>query len=203
MHTPLKLLVVAAARDLFMSKGYEAVGMRDIASAVGRQPVQIYRLNLSKSDLLAEVILALNQHQIDQLPALCAQVQGDTLLDKVASYFHALYRLDIQFLPIRSVGAAYGWLWSAAYEEKITQHVLTFLAPIAGWMGEHGLDDVMARCYGLWSVYYVGFRRAAVHGGNAEECIAEIRPTLDILLRANQGGGAGAAALNPGGTASC
>ena len=186
VHTPLKLLVVAAARDLFMSKGYEAVGMRDIASAVGRQPVQIYRLNLSKSDLLAEVILALNQHQIDQLPALCAQVQGDTLLDKVASYFHALYRLDIQYLPIRSVGAAYGWRWSAAYEEKITQHVFAFLAPIAGWMGEQGLDDVMARCYGLWSVYYVGFRRAAVHGGSADECIAEIRPTLDILLRARQ-----------------
>lgn len=169
-----------------MSKGYEAVGMRDIASAVGRQPVQIYRLNLSKSDILAEVILALNQHQIDQLPALCAQVQGDTLLDKVASYFHALYRLDIQYLPIRSVGAAYGWRWSAAYEEKITQHVFAFLAPIAGWMGEQGLDDVMARCYGLWSVYYVGFRRAAVHGGSADECIAEIRPTLDVLLRARR-----------------
>jgi AcrR family transcriptional regulator len=182
-----------------MARGYEAVGMRDIARAVGRQPIQIYRLNLSKSDLLAEVILELNQQEINQLPALCAQVRGGTLREQVADYFRALYQLDIEFLAIRSVGAAYGWLWSPAYEARITQQVGAFLAPIAGWMTQHGLDDVPARCYGLWSVFYVGFRRAAVRGGSAEDCIAEIRPALDILLRPDAGHGRCAGACGDAG----
>lgn len=187
----LKRIVLAAAKELFMSRGYEAVGMREIAEAVGRQPVQIYRLNLSKPDLLAEIIMELNQQQVDRVPEICARVSGETILERVSSYLRELYRLDIQFLPIRSVGAAYGWLWNHTYEAKITEQVFGLLAPVVGWMTAEGLNEIQARCYGIWSVYYVGFRRAAIHGGSADECVEEITPTLEILLRANQPGNAG------------
>lgn len=183
MTSPLKTLVLAAAKTLFMTHGYDAVGMREIARAVDRQPVQIYRLNLSKSDILAELILDLNAEQIRQLPQLCLRVKGSTVAEKVCAYFRELYALDIHYLPIRSVGAAYGWTWSKAYEEKIIGQVLQLLQPVANWMLEAGLDQIESRGYGLWSVYYVGFRRAAIHGGSADECIQEIRPTLEILLR--------------------
>jgi AcrR family transcriptional regulator len=185
---PLRRLVLAAAKELFMTRGYDAVGMRDIASAVGRQPVQIYRLNLPKSDILAELIIELNAGEIVQLPELLAKVRGGSLIDRVCGYFLELYRLDIQFMPIRSVGAAFGWMWNTRYEQKIIEQVLQLLQPVAEWMAEAGLDAIAARGYGIWSVYYVGFRRAAIHGGSAEECVAEIRPTLEILLH----GGAGA-----------
>jgi AcrR family transcriptional regulator len=181
--SPLKTLVLAAAKTLFMTHGYDAVGMREIARAVDRQPVQIYRLNLSKSDILAELILDLNAEQIRQLPQLCQRVKGSTVADKVCAYFRELYALDIHYLPIRAVGAAYGWTWSKDYEEKIIGQVLQLLQPVANWMLEAGLDQIESRGYGLWSVYYVGFRRAAIHGGSADECIQEIRPTLEILLR--------------------
>ena len=167
-----------------MTRGYDAVGMREIAQAVGRQPVQIYRLNLSKSDILAELILDLNEAQIRQLSELSSRVSGVSLADKVCAYFCELYALDIHYLPIRSVGAAYGWTWSKAYEEKIIGQVLQLLQPVANWMLEAGLDQIESRGYGIWSVYYVGFRKAAIHGGSAEDCIQEIRPTLEILLRA-------------------
>jgi AcrR family transcriptional regulator len=179
---PLKSLVLAAAKELFLTHGYDAVGMREIASAVGRQPVQIYRLNLSKSDILAELIIDLNAEEIRQLPELCARVQGSTLLDKVCGYFRELYALDIQYMPIRSVGAAFGWMWNAGYEEKIIGQVLQLLQPVATWMTDAGLGNIQARGYGLWSVYYVGFRRAAIHAGSADDCIQEIRPTLEVLL---------------------
>lgn len=182
MPESLKQLVLAAAKALFLKHGYDAVGMREIASAVGRQPVQIYRLNLSKSDILAELVIDLNAEEIRQLPELCTRVSGTTLLDKVCSYFHELYVLDIQYMPIRSVGAAFGWMWNATYEGKIISQVLQLLQPVAGWMTEAGLGNIEARGYGLWSVYYVGFRRAAIHGGSADDCIQEIRPTLEILL---------------------
>jgi len=181
----LKPLVLAAAKELFLTRGYDAVGMRDIASAVGRQPVQIYRLNLAKPDILAELIIELNAEEIRQLPALLEKVQGESLSERVCSYFLELYRLDIEFLPIRSVGAAFGWMWNARYEQEIIGQVLQLLQPVAGWMAEAGLEGIEARGYGIWSVYYVGFRRAAIHGGSAEDCIAEIRPTLEVLLSHN------------------
>jgi AcrR family transcriptional regulator len=179
----LKTLVLDAARELFLKHGYDAVGMREIAAAVGRQPVQIYRLKLTKSDILAELIIELNELQITQLPELCARVAGTTLLDKVCDYFRELYSLDIQYISIRSVGAAHGWMWSAANEERIIGQVMQLLQPVATWMGEAGLDQIEARGYGIWSAYYVGFRRAVIHGGSALECVQEIRPTLEILLR--------------------
>ena len=182
MTEPLKLFVLAAARELFLTKGYDAVGMREIAHSVGRQPVQIYRLNLAKADILAEVIIELNAEEIRQLPELLAKVRGESLIEKVSGYFLELYRLDIQYLPIRSVAAAFGWMWQARYEQQIIGQVRQLLQPIADWMAEAGLKDSEARGYGIRSVYYVGFRRAAIHGGSAEDCIAEIRPTLAILL---------------------
>lgn len=186
---PLKQLVLAAAKELFLTRGYDAVGMRDIAQAVGRQPVQIYRLNLSKPDILAELIIELNAEEIRQLPALLAKVHGDCLVDRVCSYFLELYRLDIEYLLIRSVGAAFGWMWNTRYEQQIIGQVLQLLQPVAAWMQEARLEGIEARGYGIWSVYYVGFRRAAIHGGTAEECIAEIRPTLEVLLQGNTDAG--------------
>lgn len=53
-----------------MARGYEAVDMRDIARAVGKQPARICRLNLSKAGVLAESIIALNQARIAQLPGI-------------------------------------------------------------------------------------------------------------------------------------
>jgi len=167
---------------LFLTHGYDAVGMREISHAVGRQPTQIYRLNLSKPDILAELVIELNDEQIRQIPDLCGRVAGTNLLDKVCAYFRELYALDIQHLPIRKVGAAYGWMWNQTYEKKIVGQVMQLLQPVITWMKEAGIEQIDARCYGIWSVYYVGFRRAAIHAGSADDCILEIRPTLEILL---------------------
>ena len=79
MDESLKEKVLMAARKLFMEKGYEAVGMRDIARSIHRHPVQIYRLNLSKMDILAELILELNREQILHVPRLRASAKGQTL----------------------------------------------------------------------------------------------------------------------------
>ncbi len=157
--------------------------MRDIAKAVGKQPVQVYRLNLSKADILAELIIELNQEQIDQLPQLCTRVTGANLFERTCAFLHVLYTLDITYLPIRSVGAAFGWLWSADYEERVTQQVMQLIQPVVKDMQEAGLDNIPARCLGIWSLYYVGFRRAVVHGGSAADCLDEIKPSLGFFLQ--------------------
>jgi AcrR family transcriptional regulator len=182
MDTPLKQQVLLAARTLFMERGYESVGMRDIAQAVGKQPVQIYRLNLSKADILAEVIIELNQEQIGQLPALCEKAKGVTLFERTCAYLRELYVLDIQYLPIRSMGAAFGWLWSAEYEQKVIEQVRQLANPAIGWMQEAKLNDIPARSMGIWSLYYVGYRTAVMQGGCADDCLAGIKPSLRFYL---------------------
>ena len=184
----LREQVLSAARELFMAHGYEAVGMRDIAQAVGKQPVQVYRLKLAKSDILAEVIIALNNEQISQLPGIRSRVRGKTPYERTCSYLKQIYLLDIQHLPIRSVGAAFGWMWSAEHERQIIEQVNQLVAPIAGWMRDAGLDDISARCFGIWSLYYVGYRHAVMAGGNAAGCLAAIKPSLRYFLDPAPGG---------------
>jgi len=165
-----------------MARGYEAVGMRDIALAVGRKPIQVYRLKLSKSDILAELIIELNQEQINRLPEICKRVKGLNLLDRTCSYLRELYKLDVHYLPIRSVGAAFGWMWSATYEQRVVEQVHQLVKPLVDMMLESGLDDIPARCIGIWSLYYVGYRQAVIHGGTADDCLAVIKPSLRYFL---------------------
>jgi AcrR family transcriptional regulator len=171
------------ARRLFTERGYEDVGIRDIASAVGAHPVQFYRLGLTKSGLLAEVALALGEEQIAQMPDILKRCRQDCLESRVIAYLQALYELDIAAMPIRSVSAGFGWQWREPYEGRIIAQVIRLLEPVAIWLREAGLDQVEARCMIVWSLYYVGFRAAVMHQADAAQCIAGISQALKIALR--------------------
>ena len=179
----LRSAILEAARQLFMSRGYENVGMRDVAQAIGQQPTQVYRLKLSKSDILAELILELNTKQIERLPKIIAKIGDGSLLDKVSSYLESLYELDIEHLPLRSVGAAHGWSWSADYESRNFEQVLKLIAPIASWLEGAGLGDVQPRCLGIFSLYYIGFRGAVIRNSSANDCLKLIQPSLIFFCR--------------------
>jgi len=168
-----------------MEVGYDAVGMRDIARAVGKQPPQLYRLQLTKSDILAEIIIELNQEQIDVLPVLLATVEGGNAFERTCSYLVGLYASDIAYKPIRSIGAAFGWTWQAPYEDSVIAQVMQLLAPVADWLRRDGFDEIESRCYGIWSLYYVGYRRAVMRSASARECLDEILGPLRLLFQKN------------------
>lgn len=186
MSDSLKIEILIAARKLFMERGYDAVGMRELAEAVGKHPVQVYRLNLSKADILAELIIELNREQINQVPNMCKRVKGKNLFEHTCSYLRELYKLDIQYLPIRSVGAAFGWMWSASYERRVTEQVHQLVKPLIDWMQEADLPGIPDRCFGIWSLYYVGYRHAVMNGGTADECLATIKPSLRYFLEVSR-----------------
>jgi AcrR family transcriptional regulator len=62
--------VLEAAEKLFRKHGFDDVGMREIAEAADTNPVQLYRLGLSKSEILGELIVRLNDRQIREIKKL-------------------------------------------------------------------------------------------------------------------------------------
>lgn len=182
MARSIKSEVLQAAKALFMTHGYHAIGIRDIADAVGKKPVQLYRLSLSKSNILAELIVELNDEEIKLIPEMTAHLKAAPLLDKVSGYLLQLYQLDIAHIQLRSVSAVFGWMWDEKYESTILDQLMQLSRPVFNWMADEKLKNIHARCYGIWSIYLVGFRKAVLSGASAEQCIEEILPTLRILL---------------------
>jgi AcrR family transcriptional regulator len=176
--------VIDIAHDLFMEKGFEAVGIRDICTIAEIKPVQLYRLGLDKKDLLAEVILRVNEDIIRKIkPFNPKEYTKLGAFDYLCSYLLFLYGEDIAIKSIRAEGAAFGWKWSAGYEQKIIVQVFELIKPIAEMLEHAGLADVQARCYAIWSLYYVGYRHAVMDGADAVACLAEIKPSLALLVK--------------------
>lgn len=176
--------LLAASKKLFVERGFENVGVRDIAKEAGVFPVEVYRLGLDKVALLALIAIELGDEQLASLEKFLHDSPPEgTLFEKVKTYLLRLYELDIANLPIRSQAAAYGWLWGQRHEEAIILQVSRFLGPIERWMHDEGLSDIRDRCRLIWSLYYVGFRAAVVHGQCARKCLDGIERPLAIALR--------------------
>lgn len=173
---------INAARKLFEEKGYSEVGMREIASHAGLTPIQAYRLGLAKEDLLAEISIALSDEQISKITAKTKRKLSEDLSKFVHRYLLALYTSDIKHVKIRGQSAAYGWMWSTDYEERIRAQVMELLNPIISALTDEGHPDVSACCLAIWSLYYVGYRNAVVNGATAKQCLDFISPSLRLLL---------------------
>ena len=174
--------IIDIAHRLFEESGYENVGIREICQSAGLSPTQLYRLGVSKQDLLAEVILRVNQKQIKNIKAFSAR-GFSTAQTYIETYLLNLYEADIAIKGIRAEGAAFGWKWSGKYEELIIAQVFQLIKPIADALAHDRYDEVQARCYAIWSRYYVGDRHAVMHNGNAKACLDAIKPSLALCLK--------------------
>jgi AcrR family transcriptional regulator len=174
--------VIKIAHKLFEARGYEDVGVREIAKEAGISPMQVYRLGLDKQDLLAEVILIVNQEMIDLIEPFSTG-KYKTAAAFIEAYLLDLYRQDISIKSIRKEGAAFGWKWSGKYEALIIAQLMQILKPIADCLAHFKYDDIEARCYAIWSLYYVGYRSAVMNNADASQCLEGIKPSLRICLK--------------------
>ena len=175
--------LVQVARELFSALGYDYVGMRQICMRAGLSPVQAYRLGLSKSDLLAEVSIDLTNKQLDTITQHIKSHARENVFAFTQRYLTQLYASDIEHIAIRKESAAYGWMWSNIYEQRIVGQVMQILAPIHDLLTRRSYDNVEARCLGIWSLYYVGFRSAVTAGANPEDCFKYIGESVRLLLK--------------------
>lgn len=170
------------AHRLFEKNGYEQVGMREISAAAETSPMQLYRLGLDKKDLLAEVIIRVNAKQIKRLKPFSPSKSMSAALF-IKNYLLHLYEQDIEIKSIRKEGAAFGWKWSGKYEMRIIEQLMQIIKPIADALQHEGYEDIQARCFAIWSLYYVGYRNAVMHDVDAQACLDNIKPSLDLLLK--------------------
>jgi AcrR family transcriptional regulator len=175
--------LIAAARSLFMEKGFAQVGMREITARAGLSPVQAYRLGLAKEDLLAEISIQLTGEQLASITARFSPVPDEHLHDLVERYLLHFYQSDIAHISIRKESAAYGWMWSNKYESRIIEQVMAVLQPLAKAMAEQGLDQIPERGLAIWALYYVGYRAAVMNGASASDCLNNIKGSLALVLR--------------------
>ena len=174
--------VVDVAHRLFETRGFEKVGIREIAKESGMSPMQVYRLGIDKQDLLAEVILLVNEEVIRKIKPFSSSKNKDAA-SFIENYLLDLYEQDVAIKNIRKEGAAFGWLWSGKYEALIIGQVMQMLKPIADALYHFAYDEIEARCYTLWSLYYVGYRNAVMNNASAQECLDAIKPSLRLTLR--------------------
>ena len=174
--------VIAVARRLFEERGYEEVGIREISTAAGMNPMQLYRLGLDKCDLLAEVILKVNAEQIAKIKPF-APKKLKSAADFIKIYLLNLYEQDIAIKSIRKEGSAFGWKWSEKYEALIIEQLMQIIKPIADALSYESYDEIQARCFGIWSLYYVGYRNAVMNNADARSCLEAITPPLKLLLK--------------------
>lgn len=174
--------VLKAAEKLFRKHGFDAVGMRDIAEAANTNPVQLYRLGLSKSEILGDLIVKLNGSQIREMKELDIASFGKSARERILGYLLALYRLDVRDKELRKLGAAYGWLWPKEREAEVLGQVFELVAPVQAELAREGLDRIEDRCRAIWSVYYAGYRAAVIHDATAEQCLAGISGALALII---------------------
>lgn len=174
--------VLRAAEKLFRRHGFEAVGMREIAEASATNPVQLYRMGLTKPEILGELIVTLNARQIRDMRKLNIAALGQTANERVQAYLLALYKLDVRDKELRKLGAAYGWLWSRERERDVVAQIGELVAPVDAEIRRAGLDRAQSRCLAIWSLYYVGYRTAVMADGSAEDCLASIAGPLALIV---------------------
>ena len=180
----LREAAIALAKERFSERGYEAVSLQELATELAVPPAAMLRQELSKPDLLAEAIIALNDEQITWLESRPeATDESLPLKEAVERYLRRVYEFDIKHITLRRMGAAFGWLWAPKYEPRIWKQLFALTAPIDGILLREGFSDREPIIKILWSLYYAGFRHAVMHRAPEEACLAEIRPALKLILR--------------------
>ncbi len=162
----LRRKIQAAARTLFIERGYENVTMREIARAIGYSPTTIYLYFKDKVDLVlslcdetwTELLRDLNAIQPDPANPLDGLRRGmRAYIDFALRHPHQYAMLFITYPPVREVEERFEFQRSTAREafqfllEGVARCVEAgalkpidpFLASQVLWSGMHGVASLL------------------------------------------------------------
>lgn len=163
--------VKAVARRLFEERGYENVTTKDIAEAAGLSRALIYRYNISKADLLAELLRDMIAEQAASLRRIKRNQSSAEAM--IVDYFERLFSLDMKQVALRRLAVHHSWSWDAATEEDFYLRMGAIFDPLEAPLRDlWGIDLHEPARIALWAIYTESLRSCLARGGGQVAAMA-------------------------------
>ena len=179
--------ILAAARALFMERGYEGATVRDIANAAGMSTGAVFASFADKAELFDEIVASDSRALADEMAK--AVREADTVDEALLGLFGAAYRSHVNQLPMVRAAMSVGWTRDPATAQRSRDA----LKPIVGLLrdalqqgadrGELASDTDVRLLRGIiWEVYLSGYRAAVYEHSDAEEMLERLSSQLRMIL---------------------
>jgi AcrR family transcriptional regulator len=180
--------VLDAARRLFMSRGYEAATIRDIAGEAGLSTGAVFASFLDKNDLFNAVMAEDFQLLIE---GLRRGERPDAPVDEgVLAIFKVGYRCHLSQLPLLRAAISLSWshgLGGEFGDRPSFDVALEFLIRVIERGVERGelTAEIDPRLIAdiLWNSYVANYRRALFDNWTEDQLIARIESQISAVLK--------------------
>lgn len=180
--------LLAAGRELFGELGYIPTTTRAIAERAGVSVGSVFSHFDSKADLLMTIIRENNSRQFDIMQTNLPR--HGTTLERLLWLVRTGYVYDLEDPRLLAVMQAYTWVWpadteaeNAADRGRFCDFVLALLKDGQQSGEVDGDADLAAAVRAIFAVYTWGMRPAVFDGATPDECVAKLKPEIEIVLR--------------------
>jgi AcrR family transcriptional regulator len=184
--------VLAAARELFVSAGYEAATIRQIATLAGVSTGSVFTTFASKGEILSEVMQERLEPLYAELDAMAARTGGSTV-ERLQAMFAVHFAFETMHvrLFLAHIAAAYDWTLPPTARPygrnlRLQRLVLDCLATGVAAGEVDPAVDLKAVVDLLLSAYAWTYRLAAWEKASAEAMSAVMDQQIGLICRGFQ-----------------
>lgn len=179
--------ILAAARQLFVQRGYEGATIRDIAKAAGMSTGAVFASFADKAELFDEIVAA--DYQALEAEMAAAVQDARDVESALLGLFGAAYRSHVHQLPMVCAAMSLGWTRDPKTAGRTREALKPLVDMIRGAL-QDGVDrgelashtDVRLLRGIVWEVYLSGYRAAVYEGWTADDMVARLAEQLKIIL---------------------
>ncbi|HKR88076.1 MAG TPA: TetR/AcrR family transcriptional regulator [Phenylobacterium sp.] len=181
--------MLAAARELFASQGYEAATVRQIANLAGVSVGSVFTSFASKADILSEVMKDRLEGLYAELNGVIPHLRGSTA-DRLRSMFAIHFAFEHRHVQLflAHLAAAYDWTLgpgATPYGRNLRLQEL-LIDCLARGVAEGDVDpatDLRGVVDLLLAVYAWTYRLAAWENSSAEKMIAAMDRQIGLIAK--------------------
>lgn len=176
--------VLAAARRLFFTKGFDQTTLMDLGEATGLSARGVILHFETKADIIATLLI--RDYSVRK-PVVAERPQGSTHAQRILDFYLWMAREDtatfIAFPALWGVSAR----WSASVEAEMNAVLRRLREPVRLELsrgmadGEFRGVDIQHADEMIWQSYQHGLRAVAVNGGTPALAVPQVYKTLEAL----------------------